>query len=383
MRLALVVERFDPRRGGLEQWSARFAAEAGRRGHEVHVVAERFAAEADSLPIVRHVLGATGTRLGFAAAAEEALARLAVDVVHDTGAGWRCNVFQPHCGSRAAAIEHNLLLLPDWMRRWKRRLQPWLPRYRNYAELMRRQYVLDGRVFLAISQRVAADFQRYHGVPRDAIRLVYNGVDCEQFTPEHRSTCRSPVRRWLGVADHEVLLLIVAHNFRLKGVPSLLRASARLARRGWPVRLAVVGGKRLYGAMRQAAAVGADGLVRFTGPLADPRPLYAAADVYVQPTFYDPCSLVALEALASGLPLVTSRYNGVSELMTDAAEGYVLHDPADVDELESRLESLMAEELRERMSQAARRLALRHTFDRNVDEILAVYAQFDRRRVAA
>jgi UDP-glucose:(heptosyl)LPS alpha-1,3-glucosyltransferase len=105
--------------------------------------------------------------------------------------------------------------------------------------------------------------------------------------------------------------------------------------------------------------------------------------VYVQPTFYDPCSLVALEALASGLPLVTSRYNGVSELMTDAAEGYVLHDPADVDELESRLESLMAEELRERMSQAARRLALRHTFDRNVDEILAVYAQFDRRRVAA
>ncbi len=383
MRIALVVERFDPRRGGLEQWSARFVAEVARRGHEVHVVAERFAAEAAQMPLVQHELGPTGSRLGFAAAAEQAVARLAVDVVHDTGAGWRCNVFQPHCGSRAAAIEHNLLLLPAWLRPWKRRLQPGLRRYRDYAELMRRQYVLDGRRFLALSHRVAAHFRQYHGVPDDAIRVVYNGGDCERYRPEHRQVYREPVRRWLGVADHEVLLLIVAHNFQLKGVPALLRATGRLAQRGWPVRLAVVGGKRLGRALRQAAAAKADHLVRFTGSLDDPTPLYAAADVYVQPTFYDPCSLVALEALACGLPLVTSCYNGVSELVTNGGEGFALQDPADVEELDARLESLMAADVRARMGQAARQLALRHTFAHNVDEILTLYAQLDRRRAAA
>jgi UDP-glucose:(heptosyl)LPS alpha-1,3-glucosyltransferase len=383
MRIALVVERFDPRRGGLEQWSARFVAEVARRGHEVHVVAERFAVDALQMPFVRHELGPTGSRLGFAAAAEQAVARLAVDVVHDTGAGWRCNVFQPHCGSRAAAIEHNLLLLPAWLRPWKRRVQPWLRRYRDYAELMRRQYVRDGRRFLALSQRVADHFRHYHGVPDEAIRVVYNGVDCEQYRPEHRLVYRESVRRWLGVADHEVLLLIVAHNFQLKGVPALLRATGRLAQRGWPVRVAVVGGKRLGRALRQATAAKADRLVRFTGPLDDPTPFYAAADVYVQPTFYDPCSLVALEALACGLPLVTSAYNGVSELVTDGGEGFVLQDPADVDELEARLESLMAADVRTRIGQAARQLALRHTFAHNVDEILTLYAQLDRRRAAA
>lgn len=383
MRVALVVERFDPARGGLEQWSAQFAAELACRGHEVHVVAERFAAAAEALPLVRHVLGATGSRLGFAAAAARAVDRLAVDVVHDTGAGWRCNVFQPHCGSRAAAIEHNLLLLPRWLRPCKRRLAAWLPRYRDYTTLMDRQYVVDGRIFLAISQRVAADFQHYHGVPDRAIRVVYNGVDTERFTPEHRPAYRRPVREWLGVADHEVLLLIVAHNFQLKGVPTLLRAAGRLARRGWPVRLAVVGGKRLHRALRQAAAAGADRLVRFTGPVSDPTALYAAADVYVQPTFYDPCSLVALESMASGLPLVTSRYNGVSELMTGADQGFVLQDPADVEELETRLESMMSAERRRQMSLSARQLALRHTFARNVEQIVALYEQLGRRRAAA
>ena len=383
MRIALVVDRFDPLRGGLEQWSAQFAAELVRRGHEVHVVAERFSPQADEIPIVRHPLPPSRTRLGFAAAAEAALARLAVDVVHDTGAGWLCDVFQPHSGSRAAAIEHNLLLSPEWMRPWKRRLCRWLPRYRGFAALMRRQYARDGRIFLALSRQVADDFQHYHGIQAELVRVVYNGVDTERFSPAGRAAHRDAVRRWLGVAEHEVLLLIVAHNFRLTGVPTLIKATAQLAGRGWPVRLAVAGGKRTVQAARHAAALGADRLVRFTGPVPDPAPLYAAADIYVQPTFYDPCSLVALEALASGLPLVTSRYNGVSELLTDGLEGYVLQDPADADELACRLESLLSVRQRDALGRAARELALRHTFAQNVDEILSIYPHLSRRRVAA
>jgi len=104
-------------------------------------------------------------------------------------------------------------------------------------------------------------------------------------------------------------------------------------------------------------------------------PFYAAADVYVHPTFYDTFSLVVLEALASGLPVVTSRYNGAVELFTEGAEGYLLSDPTSVDELLLRLDPLFDPVVRERMGRSARRLAEKHTFRQNVDQVLSVYEE--------
>src|SRR5207253_1658298 len=102
-----------------------------------------------------------------------------------------------------------------WMRPLKRRAAPWLPRYRDFRRLTARQYDNPRRIFLAISRMVAGDLQRYHGVPDEQLRLVYNGVDLERFSPAHREKHRAAVRGRLGVRDDEVLFLIVAHNFRL------------------------------------------------------------------------------------------------------------------------------------------------------------------------
>ena len=384
MRIGLVVEQFDPRRGGLEQWSAQFVRRLSDGGHQVHVVAGRFGEAVHAMPIVAHRLEGAHSRLGFAEAAQRKLQSLELDVIHDTGAGWYCDVFQPHGGSRRASIEQNLMLLPRWMRPLKRAVGKWLPRYRRFDALCRRQYVDDGRIVLALSRRVAADFQRYHGVPTRQIRLVYNGVDTERFSPAGRPKHRGAIRRRLGLEDGTLLLLIVAHNFRLKGVPALLRAVARLAARRLPVHLAVVGGKRLRGYQRAAGRLGAAGAVTFIGPVDDAVPYYAAADAYVQPTFYDPCSLVVLEALASGLPVITSCHNGAGELMAEGLEGHILSDPADVDELLGRLETLFDASRRRRMGEAARRLALKHTLEKNCDQILDVYREVaNRRRRAA
>jgi glycosyltransferase involved in cell wall biosynthesis len=84
------------------------------------------------------------------------------------------------------------------------------------------------------------------------------------------------------------------------------------------------------------------------------------------------------------LPVVTSRYNGVGELMTEGVEGFVLPDPADVDQLTAHLEMLLDAGLRERMGEAARQLALRNTFAQNVDKMLDVYREMSGvRRYAA
>jgi len=92
---------------------------------------------------------------------------------------------------------------------------------------------------------------------------------------------------------------------------------------------------------------------------------------------------VVLEALASGLPVVTSRFNGAAELLTEGEQGYVISDPADIDELLNRLGTLMAPDLRRRMGQAARELALKHTFDRNVDAVVEVYEEVVARKIRA
>jgi UDP-glucose:(heptosyl)LPS alpha-1,3-glucosyltransferase len=372
MKIGLVIEHLDARRGGAEQWTHQFARWLLGAGHEVHVVAGGFSPAAEQMGIVPHRLAPFAGKVEFARAAQRRLDALPLDVVHDMGHGWQCEVFQPHGGSRTAAFEQNLRLAPRWLRPFKRRAARWLPRYREFRQLAMRQYMADGRIFIALSQMVARDFVRFHGVSGEQVRLVYNGVDIARFSPGRRSDDRRRVRHELGVADGELLLLIVAHNFRLKGVPALLAAVGLLADDGWPLRLAVVGGKRQGAWDRLAARLGARGAARFVGPVDDAAPYYAAADAYVQPTWYDPCSLVLLEALASGLPVVTSRYNGAGELVTPGCEGWIVDDPGNPRELAGRIRPLFDPATRERMS-AARALAEQHSLERNCRELLAVY----------
>jgi UDP-glucose:(heptosyl)LPS alpha-1,3-glucosyltransferase len=192
------------------------------------------------------------------------------------------------------------------------------------------------------------------------------------------------MRRRLGVAETTTLLLIVAHNFTLKGVPTLLNALKKLTTDGKQVHLAVVGGKRLKRWRQTARRIGVDSGVTFIGTAKDTVPYYAAADVYVHPTFYDPCSLVLLEAAASGLPIVTTkRCNGVSELLRNEADAFLVEDPTDARGVAERIEILMDDSPRRAMGEAARQMALRHTFDRNVGEMLAVYSEAHRCRHAA
>jgi UDP-glucose:(heptosyl)LPS alpha-1,3-glucosyltransferase len=179
------------------------------------------------------------------------------------------------------------------------------------------------------------------------------------------------MRQRLGIEEDTVLALAVAHNFQLKGVPTLLRALEILAPKRLPFHAVVVGGKRIRSWQLKAKALRLP--VTFVGPQPDTIPFYAAADMLVHPSFYDSCSLVLLEAAASGLPLLVSRESGASELLSDGVEGLLLDDSADAQRLAAQMESLLDASMRERMGAAARRLALKHPLQRNCDEILAVY----------
>ncbi|MGA2063451.1 MAG: glycosyltransferase family 4 protein [Thermoguttaceae bacterium] len=380
MRIGLVLDRFEPSRGGRERWTYAFAQRLAARGHEVHVVARRLGEAALRLPAALHRVTCERSGLAFAEAARQALEPLALDVVHDMGTGWFCDVFQPHGGTWASVNDRKLLFVPPWLRWLKRGANRLLPRQRRFRKLMALQYAERGQAIVALSRLGAADFTRFHGVAPERIRVIYNGVDGERFSPARCAPHRDEARRRLGTGPETVLALLVAHNFRLKGVATLLGAMARLAAQRLPVQLVVVGGGKLDPWRQQARRLGLDERVTFVGQVDDPVPYYAAADLYVHPTFYDPCSLVVLEAAACGLPVLTSRYNGAAELFREGHEIALISDPADCGELAGAMRELLDAATRGRMGAAARQTALAHSFERNVDEILAVYAEVLRQR---
>ena len=332
------------------------------------------------LPITLHLVHCDPSPIAFAGAARSMLEPLALDIVHDMGMGWYCDVFHPHGGSMAASDERKLLFLPGWLRGLKRMANRLLPRHRTFQTLMRQQYADHGQILLALSRAAAADFQRYHQVEPQRIRLVYNGVDTVRYSPQQCLPHREPARRGLGLPADAVTGLIVAHNFRLKGVATLLAAMRRLVAAGGKPRLVIVGGKRIDSWRRRVARLDLSEHVVFAGRCDDPLPYYAAADYYVHPTYYDPCSLVVLEAAACGLPLITSRYNGASEMLHDGKDVLLLDDPADDAEAAEAMLALFDAATRRAMGAAARATILKHSFSRNVDQILKIYQEIIDRR---
>jgi UDP-glucose:(heptosyl)LPS alpha-1,3-glucosyltransferase len=377
MHVGLVIERFDPQHGGAEHWTFQHARQLVELGHEVHVVAGQFGAEAARHPFVLHDFGRLNSRTKRAAAAEAILRQLRLDVVHDIGLGWFCDVLQSEDGSRCSQWEHRLAALPKLVRPFKRALIQCLPRYAEMRELMSRQYSDDQRVFIAVSKMCAEDYRRYHGVADEQIRIVYHGTDLERFSPRHRIRYRDAVRRELGVEPGDVVFLFVGHDHRRKGLKAAVRAVSRLASRGAPARLLVVGGKRKMPPRRRTSR----DVVLHVGRVADPVPYYASSDVFVLPTWYDPCSLSVGEAAACGLPVVTTVCNGAAEMLTEGRDGFILRQPQDVSTLERQLETLLDQSVRDVMGRAARQTAEQYSQSRNSAEITAIYEEVVRRRM--
>ncbi|MCS7305970.1 MAG: glycosyltransferase family 4 protein [Thermoguttaceae bacterium] len=383
MEIGLVIDYFDPHRGGAEHWTYQFAQCLRAGGHTVHVITQGASPAADSLEVHVHRLGRIASRLQRAEAAETLLRRLQLDIIHDMGMGWYCDLLQSEDGSRLAQWERKLCLLPLYLQPIKRWLMRWLPRYREFRQLMRRQFEDPRRILVAVSRMCARDYHRYHQVGPYRIRVVYHGTDIHRFSPHHRQQWYLPIRSALGINPNEILYLFVGHDYLRKGLCTLIRATGRLVREGLPARLLVVGGRPTAKYRRLARRVGAAHAVLFVGRVEDPVPYYAASDAFVLPTFYDPCSLSVTEAAACGLPPITTRWNGASELLTDGVNGFVLSDPADDAGLADRMARLLNPKLREQMGHAARLLALEYPFQRNYDEIQAIYHEIRCKRKAA
>ena len=165
-----------------------------------------------------------------------------------------------------------------------------------------------------------------YGVPRERVEVIPLGVDLRQFQPRGQAEAR----RVLGLDPEARILLTVGRIEPLKGLDVLIESLAQMTERR-RLQLLIVGGddraeREIERLRAVAAAAGVLELVRFVGPIAhdELERYYNAADVVVVPSFYESFGLVAVEAMASGVPVVASRVGGLMSTIADGRTGYLV-----------------------------------------------------------
>lgn len=369
MRLALVRQKYTPF-GGAERFVERALAALAEQRVAVTLIAREWSGPADQTVITcgPSYLGRLWRDWSFARCVRATLDRERFDLVqsHERIAG--CDIYRAGDGVHATWLEQ------------RRRAQAWPGRLWSYASPWHRYTLaVEARMFcdprlravICNSNMVRDDIVQRFAVPPEKLHVIYNGVDPEVFHPRLRADHRDRLRRELGIAESAPVFLYVGSGFERKGVRQLLAAFAAMEHHA--ARLILVGKDRQQSALeRRATALGIAGRVHFAGAQKDVGPWYGAADAFVLPTLYDPFPNAALEALACGLPVVTSNSCGAAELVRDGCNGYV-SDALDIPALTRHLNALAVPGAAQAMATAARESVARLSIAAMAQRLIALY----------
>jgi UDP-glucose:(heptosyl)LPS alpha-1,3-glucosyltransferase len=317
MKLGLICRPFSFH-GGVETATAGLLGALREAGHDVELISTRRQPDVPGIrvrrvPILRHP--STLRLLSFALAARAAAARGGYDLVQSHERALAQDLYRAGEGCHRAYLD-------AMGRRAGGNLY-----HRIVCALERRIFELRAaRHVVVISRQGKAEIERLYRADPGRVTLIYNGVDLERFHPEQRTRHRKRTREGLGIPDGAWTVLFVGSGYERKGLGPLLEAFGRLPDPGSRL---VVAGKGDVARYRAAAArLGLGDRVIWTGPWPEVECLYAAADLVALPARYEPFGNVHLEALASGLPVLSSARAGGSEIVRPGETGWVVPEPA-------------------------------------------------------
>ena len=345
MKIGLIRRGFSPT-GGAEAYLLRLAEGLVHAGHEpVLVTSGNWPSSAWAHGEMIRLPGETPT--SFAQAFLETKNRFDVSLSLERTPG--CDVFRAGDGVHAAWLKRRKAYEPAWKCFFRR----WNPKHGALTILERK--VFESTPFLiANSQMVAHEIEEWFRVPPDRIRVIPNGIG--QALPMMN---KAAAREALGIDLGTFCALFVGTGWDRKGLDLAVKAVDSL--RGNPVLL-------VAGRGDQRAFQGRS--TKFLGPTKNLPAIFAAADVFVLPTYYDPFSNASLEALAAGLPVVTTTANGCSEILEEGKHGNAVA-PGNVSALAAALNSWRSANL-EQVAADCRRLATEYSLERNTAATIKV-----------
>jgi glycosyltransferase involved in cell wall biosynthesis len=372
MKIALVGQAFQTN-GSIPRQQVEVARYLAGAGHEVHVYSDPRLRDASAVPsVVFHdVISApysTGRYRGawrmysYARAADRMLVRdrtqydvvyarglvtTQADIVHFPG------VYLGELARWRAAREHVSV-----RRKIKDGLEPLVYPVGRLRVRLERQLLRTVSVAHADSRLVHEDLVRYYKANPARLDVVPPGVNLTEFSV---ATDRVGARRELGLPAASPLVLFCGHDFERKGLDRMLAAMALIRA---PATLVVVGGGDADPYGRMAERLGIANRVIFAGGRSDAARYYRAADVVALPTRVDMWGAPVIEAMATGIPPVTSEVAGAAEAVTDGETGFVVPEPFDVARLAAAIDAVIADPAtRDKMGEAARAAAAEYSWE--------------------
>ncbi|MEM2954950.1 MAG: glycosyltransferase family 4 protein [Candidatus Nanoarchaeia archaeon] len=244
-------------------------------------------------------------------------------------------------------------------------------------------YVFGGKNFkkiIAVSNFVKKRIQMFYQIDDKDITVIHNGVNIEEFSGD-RQKMGIEIRKTYNIPPDKILLLFVSKDHRLKGLENIINSLKFVKNKN--VKLLVVGkdreGERIHKIFKkQAERENVSDMITFTGDTLKTRDFFLGSDIFVYPTKTDPCALVILEAMASGLPIITSSpsINGMAEIISDGKDGLILKDHLDPKELAQKIDLLIENHiLRKTIGDEASKKAKDYSWDKVAKRTLEVYQE--------
>ncbi len=379
MRIAIIRKKYTFH-GGAEGFSSSFIANLANEGHEIHIFAIKWQTEAPHKNIHFHKVPAL-TFMSFLRDLTFAVSSFLIlkkqrkffDIIQSHDKTLYQDIYRAGDGCHI-----------EWLRQRKKRLGPagklsininpyhWLVLALERAIFKGHKY----KKIIAISEMVKRNIiDNYKVAPMD-IEVIYNGVDLERFCPDNQKEYRRAIRDAYGLTDKDFVILFVGSGFERKGLKYLIEAIESIAGQ---VSLMVAG----KGSRSKYEKLAVRQNLIFCGPQKDIYKYYAAADLFVFPTMYEPFGNVHLEALASGLPVITTANSGAAEIITDGEHGFVIRDPEDISDISRKIGICMSNSDKLRaMGEKARELAEKFTFERHIGKTVELYESIiDEKRI--
>jgi UDP-glucose:(heptosyl)LPS alpha-1,3-glucosyltransferase len=339
-RIAFLRRRFSPT-GGAERYLLRLASGLAALGHHLTLYCEEWTPRENPFHGLTKV--ASNDPVAYAKKIAALPLRDRHDIVFSLERVPGCDLYRAGDGVHA-----------DWLA-YRQAFHPLMGPIRTQLRRKNRDLcALEASVFasggarhvICNSRFVADQITQRFQYPPSRIDIIPNGVPYNQFSTGDRSLGRQALK----LAPHDYVILLVGAGAERKG-HAIARQAVRLMRKDIGAKLVIID----------------------TPPPAAMPHIYAAADVFLLPTLYDPFANVTLEALAAGLPVITSAQNGGSEILTDQVNGFILPRADDEKLLVHLLEHLADPDFRAMFRKPAQDLALQYDLTRNLTATLAVF----------
>lgn len=368
-RLAIIRQKYNPA-GGAERIVSAILAQLQRQPELEPVLINRNWEQLDGVAVCRvnpFYLGSIWRDWGFARAARRAWRQVGADLVQSHERIPGCHVFRAGDGVHAAWLDARAV-----GKGWRHKLSVWCNPYHHFMLRMERAMFRHPalRAVICISDMVKQDvLQRFPLRPEQCV-VIHNGVDSARFNPAAAQLRRAELRAQYGIAAEVPVLVYVGSGFERKGVAQAIRAIVPHA----AVQLVVVGGDKKLAAYQQLAGeLGVAGRVHFTGPQKDVLSHYGMADGFILPTLYEPFGSVVAEAMACGLPVLTSTRCGGGECVTPGQTGW-LAEPQDTQAWQQNVAAwLAARPAWPEMARRARERVQGQTEQQMVEQMMALY----------